>query len=523
MPRQPPQKAAFARRLPTSPRTLLRRWRRCRRIWANDISSISRDVHKGLLEAEAARTALDSRAHALECNVTSSLESLKDATFGAENATAHTMTWRIYDWRKKLRKLLVSDEKCLASHPFALVSQWMTLDVMAAAVVPFSPSKDARLAPPLPSPGSAVPSPGACSIRLWCAPDTHLVFCISLGEGSSVVARRFEHFFKHEMDSADCESRVSFQTPDLCQFDQIWVQDTDTLTISVEVLEIRVAVPVNLPPPEIPSGETEPPENQAGSAEELIADARDKRPARMDAWLNKMRGDEMTYGRHSKSDALVLELFKRDLEVLRNRSVRRIEWRLEGCAQLLEKCEAGAAVESPLFCAAGLDKLQIHFYPRGRDGDVARSADLGLRSEAAQLCAIFVSCPLPAAVRGMLSVGSQSRAFDHRFGEVGDLGGIGRLCLLRNQIDHEDSVVLALDLSEVETDIPDTRTSLRLRTANARAQLGSATPQGSPGKSSLRMRRQDPLGTEEVVRCASMPTLNARRTMRSALRRRQSP
>lgn len=173
-----------------------------------------------------------------------------------------------------------------------------------------------------------------------------------------------------------------------------------------------------------------------------------------------------------------------------------MEWRVSGVSRLLSACRIGEAVESPLFSAAGLDRLQLHLYPRGCERG----------GQEAQPCALFVSGPPRTMLRGTLFVGSHPRHFEHRFVRRGDMGGRNKFCSLEHQVDCDDSVVIALELGEAETDLPETTWNLCLR--NAAGTVGNAD---APSKGKLSMRRGDPKGTEEFQRCVSLPTLQAQK------------
>jgi len=222
--------------------------------------------------------------------------------------------------------------------------------------------------------------------------------------------------------------------------------------------------------------------------------------------IQDARPDELHFTRSATSEGKLLEMVKNSTQALRNRSVRRAEWRVEGCSRLLEMCRAGESVDSPPFSLAGIEKLQFHFYPRG--SDFGRSPAGGV----AQPCSLFVSGPVRSTIRGSLHVGSFSRNFEHRFTRRGDAGGRGHLCALDHQIDCHDGVVLSLDIAEVEAELPDSSASIVLRHAVEKGvqdvQQGLQTPMGTKG--TLRMKKGDPSKVQEAVRCVSLPSLNTR-------------
>lgn len=240
----------------------------------------------------------------------------------------------------------------------------------------------------------------------------------------------------------------------------------------------------------------------------------------------------MAFARSGTSEILLEERVRNELQAMRNRSVRRVEWRLEGVQRMLDICKIGESVESPAFCAAGLGRIVFHFYPRGYNvGDNA-----GVMTP----CALFISGPVRTMVRGMLYVGSLARQLEHKFRGKGDTGGRNKFGPLETQLDATDSILVALEISDVETDLPDTTANLSLVTRDAGDKGGvrGASPmrgdrsskmggESSPvirqgdrvvtdaspvsvGKGTLKVKREDPTKTEELIRCVSLPTLNAR-------------
>jgi hypothetical protein len=265
-------------------------------------------------------------------------------------------------------------------------------------------------------------------------------------------------------------------------------------------------------------------EEDAGDAD---ADERRKaEQAELDEALEDLAvGDPSGEGEIAASRFAVSELFlKEKLEkeqlTFKNKAVRRIEWRLEGCSLLLEKCGPGQAVDSPLFNAGGLMGLQMHFYPKGDDPNPQGGP-------AGMWCALFISGPAYTTLRGQLNVGVFSKSLEHRFQRRGDAGGRSRFCNLQTNLDAEDSVVLALDISQTEVEIPDNPQGMILLREAGRPNTGEGKKTKSKGpdrdpvaspvagaKGLLRMKRGDPTKVEEVARCVSLPTLNARERQR---------
>jgi len=359
----------------------------------------------------------------------------------------------------------------------------MVLELQMAA-------QDGAPAAPLPGVGPSLPVPGSCSVKLWAPLGMHMAFRVSLGEGAGAVARRFEHTFRPDatVGSMDEANRVCFLMPNMGQLDQVWKRSVDVVQLNFELLEFRCqpVLVTSLPAPEALPAE-------AGQEGKQAEDG----------------GDDMSYSRTAISEALMQERLRTELQGVRNRSVRRVEWRVEGCSRLLDMCRVGESVDSPPFSAAGLERIQFHFYPRGYEATNAPPH--------AQPCALYVSGPVRTTLRGTLWVGSNSRQFEHRFQRKGDAGGRDKFGPLEMQLDCNDAIMVALEVQEVETDLAEAGgTTLCLRDAVTRPQTGGAGKGGTLSaplagtKGTLRMRREDPSKTEELVKCVSLPTLNAR-------------
>merc|ERR1712087_122974 len=107
--------------------------------------------------------------------------------------------------------------------------------------------------------------------------------------------------------------------------------------------------------------------------------------------------------------------------------------------------------------------------------------------------------------------------FEHRYQHKGDRGGRERFCKLDTMLDAEDSVTLAVEIAEVESEVPEKATNILWRNYNGPAKelnplhsIPFASAVGGGAKGILRMKREDPNKVEEVVRCMSLPTLNTR-------------
>lgn len=56
---------------------------------------------------------------------------------------------------------------------------------------------------------------------------------------------------------------------------------------------------------------------------------------------------------------------KQQVEVIRSRLLKRVEWKVDGAAELPHKFLPGQALLSPFFAVAGIDRLRFQFFPSG--------------------------------------------------------------------------------------------------------------------------------------------------------------
>jgi len=353
-----------------------------------------------------------------------------------------------------------------------------------------------------PDAAPALPLPGLCSVGLWAPPGLRLTFRLTLGEGPNAVSRQVEHCFQPGGQTDD-EGRVLCLAPHFCQLDRVWVRQGDVIRVAFELLEFQCP-PVAAGGLTFGAGLEEPAGEGASEAGEEIEDAEEAEQEPEIVTVTP-QADIVSLMRTLTTQELIHERLSSELAAVKNRSVRRVEWMLQGCARLLE-CRVGEAIDSPVFSAAGLERIQFHFYPR----------DTSATGTNSQPCGLYVSGPSRTSLKGMLWVGSTSRQFEHRYQRRGDTAGRGRFCLLEHQVDCSDCVTLAFDIGEVEADLPDQDgASLCLRDARQQGPgkapapaAGAAPLSGTRGL--LRMKRGDPSKTEEFVKCVSLPTLNAR-------------
>lgn len=363
-------------------------------------------------------------------------QEMSDSTFHRE------VTWHVGGIRERLRRL-VESKGILSFHSPELHfgGQRLVLELQLPAV------EDLQAALALVGPPPAVPLPGICAVRIWAKPGCWLSCQLQMGASS----RKAEHNFQAG-DFEDSSGRVPFQVAHLGDFNECWDRRLDCLKLSFEVLELRrqrASVP-------------------AGTEE-------------ADSHL-----DELSYTDHLAGEALVQDRLSAELRRLRSLSVRRVEWTLENCQRLLERTQPGHFVESPCFAFAGLDGLQLRLYPKG---ELCQGTEI-------PSCGLFLNCPEPCRLSGTMYIGSRAKVFDFDSDSAG-AAGVGKHCVLERQVDTSDKVLIVVDLSEAEQDVPSGSSAVCLR---SRPEL-------------LLRRKLTPAPFEASVRCRPGTAVESRRSL----------
>lgn len=243
---------------------------------------------------------------------------------------------------------------------------------------------------------------GDCAVFLWACKGTSLVYRLYIGKKVANLEKVFN-------------GRVPYGTKRLCFLkDQINRED-DTLRISVEILESVREMEHPVAPPAPPTDIDE-----------------------LELSTLPVEG-MMVFRRHINNR--IFDQVKKEVESMRSRMVRRIEWRVEQ-ASLLRKCfPPGESMCSAAFNAAGIDGMQLMFYPCGYNG-----AGEGM-------CSVYIFAPAGTTLKCALYAGSQRRDASHYFEEPGAFGRTN-FCRFDSAVDaDEDTITLALDVEEAHQDV----------------------------------------------------------------------
>eukprot|EP00929_Paragymnodinium_shiwhaense_P002219 TRINITY_DN102430_c0_g1_i1.p1 TRINITY_DN102430_c0_g1~~TRINITY_DN102430_c0_g1_i1.p1 ORF type:complete len:831 (-),score=159.96 TRINITY_DN102430_c0_g1_i1:264-2756(-) len=240
-----------------------------------------------------------------------------------------------------------------------------------------------------------------CGLFLWSSAPCHLVFRLHVGEHS----RHMEGHF---------DGSLPVGTNRLCSWRYQVLQEDGSLFLACEVLKCTVRLDG--------SADTLPVDPQ-GKHEE---DGRLKLPAKV--------------GLCRQSRFNIVEQVKHQVQHMRACMVRRVEWRLQRASALQAHFPKGAELRSISFAAAGLENLQLVFYPSG-----SHEARDGLSS-------LYVKARAGTCLEGYLQVGEERKDIRHCFDQDGFFGRCNfvRLC---DATDSSDSILLALDIDESYFDV----------------------------------------------------------------------
>ncbi|CAE8609713.1 unnamed protein product, partial [Polarella glacialis] len=263
---------------------------------------------------------------------------------------------------------------------------------------------------------------GDCAVFLWACRGTQLVYRLAVGGKAQTLEKRFN-------------GRVPYGTARLCFFvDQINRED-DTLVISAELLEairdLEAPIEKALPMP-----------RPARDAHEALIESDDENAGPVDG-PQPLEG-HLLFQQHINNR--LFDQVKDQVDSMKCRMVRSVEWRIEQ-ASILRRCfGAGEAMCSTSFDAAGIQGLQLVFYPSG----YTDSRDLGA---AEGCCSLFLYAPAGAFLKCTLHAGKERRDATHSFDHPGAFGRMN-FCRLESCTDEStDSILIRLEVDEAHQDV----------------------------------------------------------------------
>lgn len=239
---------------------------------------------------------------------------------------------------------------------------------------------------------------GDCAVLLRAPKGTHIAFRLSIGS----VSETFEHKFTSDKPMG---------TQRLCFLAQHIDDLTGTLRTGVEILECIYQF------------------DRSAIEDKAVQD--DGQPPPLDTFFQCQR--------HVNNR--VLDQVKLQIDYFRTRMTRRIEWRLEQASLMKRSFPRGAPMCSKEFDAAGIENMQILFYPSGYDG-----AGEGF-------CSAYLTAPAGVTLKSWLQVGSERREINHTFDKAGQLGR-ANFCRFENCVaEEDDTVLIVFEIQEAHVDL----------------------------------------------------------------------
>jgi hypothetical protein len=317
---------------------------------------------------------------------------LQEAVSEVENVSTRKVDWVINNVSQRLRPSTPGSKASLHTSWFSPKFNAAGMHGLQLEIQLFRPAD-----PPIEEEAA-----GDCAAFLWACKGTSLVYKLYVGKKVALMEKVFN-------------GRVPYGTKRLCFLKDQINRENDTLRVSVEILEAvrEIEFPVEPPPP--------------------IED-----PDEAELAVRPLEGT-VVFRRHVNNR--VFDQVKREVEIMRSRMVRRIEWRVEQ-AGLLRRCfPPGESLCSAPFSAAGIENMQLIFYPSGYGGCTEG------------FCSLFLFGPAGTTLRASLWAGSQRRDVSHYFEEPGAFGRTN-FCRFDSAIDaEEDTVRIALEVDEAHQDI----------------------------------------------------------------------
>eukprot|EP00933_Yihiella_yeosuensis_P071631 TRINITY_DN79853_c0_g1_i1.p1 TRINITY_DN79853_c0_g1~~TRINITY_DN79853_c0_g1_i1.p1 ORF type:complete len:726 (-),score=164.46 TRINITY_DN79853_c0_g1_i1:300-2477(-) len=297
---------------------------------------------------------------------------------------------------------------------------------------------------------SAEEHAGDVAIFLWACKGMGLVYKLYCGTKSETIEKVFN-------------GRVPYGTNRFCFLKDHIDPESDTVRISCEMLEAVKEVQHIVKPP--PSPEIT--DGMSIEEREAVHEAR-----------RKALESSLLVRRHVNNR--LMDQVKSQVAAMQSRMTRKIEWRLEHASSLRKVFGPGETICSPAFAAAGVDGLQMIFYP------------CGYRNATEGFCSLYLYCPAGTTVRCNLFVGTQKRDTSGTYEQAG-ASGRNNFCRFDAGVDTEtDSMTLALEVEEAHQHFS------QMEVSQQSPHAGTLKLLRSSGKVNLK-NDKDPLSDQRIL------------------------
>lgn len=346
-------------------------------------------VEKADMTTTELRSYADSRLNGLDVET----ERLRNAMSEVENISTRRVEWVVKNVSSRLKP--GSAEKA------SLHTSWFSPKFDAAGA--YGLQLELQLFRPSDPPVEDEQA-GDCAVFLWASKGMSLSYKLYIGGKSQTLEKVFN-------------GRVPYGTKRFCWLREQVNRQEDSLRIGVEILEaVREVEHIIKPPPPREIEGVEGGEVQPDALEGLVL-------------------------MHRHVNNRMLDQVKTQVERMNSRMVRRIEWRVEQAAMLRRCFPPGEPICCKPFNAAGIEGMQLVFYPSGYKG-----ATDGF-------CSLFLWCPAGASLKCWLHAGAQRRDATHAFGEPGAFGRTNFARFESVVSDDEDTVLIVLEVEEAHQDV----------------------------------------------------------------------
>jgi hypothetical protein len=272
---------------------------------------------------------------------------------------------------------------------------------------------------------------GNLGLYLWACKGTRVACKLYIGERAKPLEKKFD-------------GRSPVGTGRLCWLRDQIIQDDDTLRVGVEFLEAlrEVAYPIKQPPPGLPLTGRHPTEiDGISKAIDALEGLEDNQP-----FVKTPRPPENTldgalcFMRHLNHR--VFEQVQKQVESMESRMVRKIQWMVQNAGKLRQFFRWGEVMCSPVFHAAGVESLQIAFYPSGY-GQVTDG-----------FCSLFLYAPAGCTLKCYLSIASQVREINHTWDHAGAYGRTNFCLFDHSLIDLiQDTILITIEVEDAVQEV----------------------------------------------------------------------
>eukprot|EP00927_Polykrikos_kofoidii_P080024 TRINITY_DN7688_c1_g1_i1.p1 TRINITY_DN7688_c1_g1~~TRINITY_DN7688_c1_g1_i1.p1 ORF type:complete len:742 (+),score=146.61 TRINITY_DN7688_c1_g1_i1:98-2323(+) len=322
------------------------------------------------------------------------MEKLKNAVEEVENLSTKRVDWVVNNMASRLRPNSATSSSRYMSwfSPRFNIGGCHGLQLELQYYKPSNP----------PIPGEEY---GDAAVLLWACKGVNLVYRLYIGGKYQTVEKMFN-------------GRMPCGTRRLCFLRDQIDQDSGSLRVSVEILECHRQIEHPIRAQKLGGDEAEEEEEDA-EEEEL---------------------DGMIYF-HRHINNRLFEQVKQKVDVMSSRMVKKVEWRVEQASKLRSCFPQGEPICSAQFNAAGLENLQLLFYPSGYNGAADGTASL------------FVYGPAGAAISCTLFLGQQKREASNNFATAGAFG-CTNFCRFETIVDKsDDTVTVGIEIKEAQANM----------------------------------------------------------------------